>query len=517
MAADISEIIGLSSPTVYLRLGESSGITASDEMGNYDFTYRNSPTLGESGLPDDAADADTSVYLASASSQYLDSTYPGVTGASPRTFCAVIKLDSPTSGANQTIISQGAASTGQLVDFMVTTSNKLRVDVNGGYREATSNTLSLSTVYHVACVISDSDIDNIEIYLDGVRVDDYSSASPTISTSSTNKPIIGSKFGSSQFFKGWIDEVALYETALDSMYILTQAEIVTGDHWTGFTGYTKVDGSGIASDVSVFNASTRAFIDSVTSDDGADGWFSIVDKTATSYTRAGTYYVMSAPTSGGAQPLIEGPGAPALFNSYPALRTVSTPYSSTLSASVANDVSTSFSTGSIIVVFGYFGLTVVSANLVGVNHILSQNGAAASNPGCVHIFQTTAASQTFSFLSANGSYLNNASWVKFIEIASTNAAYKIADSSSTNTSTADYSVTGLPSAAVILCHTGDNSGGSTQWNTTPTNFTELYESQIAGTNPELHIWYRSNHDGSSVTIDQTDTTFRAQTVAWLEV
>lgn len=58
------------SPIMYLRLGEASGVTAEDEIGGGDGTYRNTPTLGQTGVP--GADGNTAAAFESGSSQYVD-------------------------------------------------------------------------------------------------------------------------------------------------------------------------------------------------------------------------------------------------------------------------------------------------------------------------------------------------------------------------------------------------------------------------------------------------------------
>ena len=58
---DIETLIEGYSPTMYLRFGEASGTTATDEMSNHDGTYTGGPTLGQEGLV--AGDADTCVLI----------------------------------------------------------------------------------------------------------------------------------------------------------------------------------------------------------------------------------------------------------------------------------------------------------------------------------------------------------------------------------------------------------------------------------------------------------------------
>jgi hypothetical protein len=59
----------LLSPTMYWRLGESSGVTAEEENNNYDGTYTNGPTLGSASLVPNTVN--TAVTFARASSQYI--------------------------------------------------------------------------------------------------------------------------------------------------------------------------------------------------------------------------------------------------------------------------------------------------------------------------------------------------------------------------------------------------------------------------------------------------------------
>lgn len=69
MAITYKDTVLKSSPVAYWRLGESEGGTAVDEMGNYDGTYVNSPTLEVEGALD--TDIDTAVFFTSSSNQYV--------------------------------------------------------------------------------------------------------------------------------------------------------------------------------------------------------------------------------------------------------------------------------------------------------------------------------------------------------------------------------------------------------------------------------------------------------------
>lgn len=220
---DYRSTILADSPVAYYRLGESSGTTASDETGNYDATYANSPTLGEAGAI--SGDSNTSVLLASASQQYAEIDSSLSITAYPFTIEAWVKT---TATADSTV---GA--------FVVSTTNNqmfaLRVDASGyayNYARNTSGVLAESTTavndgywHHIVAVFAASN--DRTIYVDGVAEDTHAA---NVTLPAINRFSIGRMGDSSpgSYFNGTVDEVAVYDTALSASTILAHYNAGTG-------------------------------------------------------------------------------------------------------------------------------------------------------------------------------------------------------------------------------------------------------------------------------------------------
>lgn len=153
---------------------------------------------------------------------YVQTTFPGITGTSPRTVEAWIKTTAncnPSAGGIQQIITDwGVQATGTRFTFNVLWNNAIRVEVSGS---GLSGTIPVNTGAwnHVAVVYNPTAANQLSLYVNGV-LDVSGNISPPINTSSGNMRI-GQRVDAQRHFDGTIDEVRVWN------YAKTQAEIVS--------------------------------------------------------------------------------------------------------------------------------------------------------------------------------------------------------------------------------------------------------------------------------------------------
>lgn len=141
--------------------------------------------------------------------------YKGVTGLTTRTVSAWI--DTEMAGAGD-IVSWGEAATGKTWLLYINSVGGLRIALKGGYIQTTSLDLRDGTWHHVAAVLPMGYINvaDVELYVDGVKMTNTASSSRTIDTSSMSDVKIGIlDDGQNRFFDGLIDDVHIYNRALD--------------------------------------------------------------------------------------------------------------------------------------------------------------------------------------------------------------------------------------------------------------------------------------------------------------
>jgi len=204
-----SEIMS-SSPSLYLRLGESSGATADDESGNnLDGAYQNTPTYSvDAELYGDTNTAvrlnGTDEYITVADNALLD---PG------DTFSIVLRVRLTNLAANQALLDKGTNGYQLIVD----TAGTLYL-TKTGTANICSNLSAQNMVpnrwYHIAVTKATS---TFHIYIDGVE-STSSIGNQTIAGTASSLNI-GRLVAGTSYLAGAIDEVALFPTALSAVRV----------------------------------------------------------------------------------------------------------------------------------------------------------------------------------------------------------------------------------------------------------------------------------------------------------
>ena len=209
-------------PTGYWRFDETSGTTAKDLSANaYNGTYTGGVTLNQSGALTGSGDSDASV-LFNGSSGYVSTAVGSdfiATANQAITITAWIKPTTIVAGAcsgtasNRIISLPGGG--GSTIAVMTASSNQLcYYNDSTGTFTAWSGTIPLNAWSFVSLVYSGT---CFQKYLNGVA--DGSCLTATLTSGSSTVTKIGTFDGTSFFFKGNIDEVAIFNHALSSTQI----------------------------------------------------------------------------------------------------------------------------------------------------------------------------------------------------------------------------------------------------------------------------------------------------------
>lgn len=199
-------------PTRYWRLGESSGVTATDETGTQDGTYANTPTLGVSGI---TTDGDTAVTFASASSQAVSTSHSADYNYGTGDFSVMFGVNVtswPT--ATSFVMAHDGFGAGAWGVYLVASNNGLyRLLMNGVDYALNAGAAGGSGAWRFIGISADRDA-NAVLYLDG-----SAAATATISGASGTDLSRTASFyiarqTSSNYLNGSLDEVALWKGSL---------------------------------------------------------------------------------------------------------------------------------------------------------------------------------------------------------------------------------------------------------------------------------------------------------------
>ena len=199
-------------PVGYWRLGEPSGTNAADQAGTNPGTYTNTPTLAVVGAIDDP---DTAVTF-DGTTEYVSipSTFPALNGSAITAEAWIKTAD--TAQINQLIFgayNHVAAFGGW--GFMYNRSNLKKLSywsgTTGAWVESTG-TITDTAWHHVAVTVTTGG--SVTFYIDGSATGTPASNAPN--TFAGVKAIGAISNGSSNWFKGSLDEVAVYGSVLTS-------------------------------------------------------------------------------------------------------------------------------------------------------------------------------------------------------------------------------------------------------------------------------------------------------------
>jgi hypothetical protein len=203
------------SPRSYWRLNETTGTTAADQLGANPATYTNGVLLNQSGALSSEVDASASFdgvndYVVAPSSTSLD-----MTSAVTVEFWAKRRTVSST---YQVLVGKPGNGQSKYENYAVwlNTSNSYQAYFGDGTSFATVTTPAVTnTNWHH--VVATDDGSTARIYLDGVL---KQSASTTVRLTANPNPLnFGRANNNAYFFNGWLDEVAIYPTALSATRI----------------------------------------------------------------------------------------------------------------------------------------------------------------------------------------------------------------------------------------------------------------------------------------------------------
>lgn len=196
-------------PTVYYRLGESSGTNATDSSGN-----GNTGTYAASGVTysvSGAIKADTNTAVTFNGSSGKCTTPSGV---NPSTFsleCWVKIASNPSSGAS--VFANWTGGTTHGMGLGMNTSGQVQFGVyntSGTIADIFSSALSTGVWHHVVGTYASGG--TLTLYIDGSSVGTNTQAAPSTATIAYQ---IGSS-GFNDFFPGSVDEACIYSAVLSS-------------------------------------------------------------------------------------------------------------------------------------------------------------------------------------------------------------------------------------------------------------------------------------------------------------
>ena len=198
----------------YWRLGETSGTTFASTVGTFNGTWSGSPTLGATGaLTGDSNKAatlnGTSQYGTVANASALSKT---------NNFSLELWVKRSKNAASQAVAGKPLTATTKSENYALwfDTANKIRFEVgNGTTSKTVTSAAALDTNWHhvVATFASGA----LKIYVDGTL---SASATATFTTAATNSSTFDvGRSGTTNYYGGSIDEIAVYATALSATQI----------------------------------------------------------------------------------------------------------------------------------------------------------------------------------------------------------------------------------------------------------------------------------------------------------
>ena len=211
------------SPASYWRLGETSGTSAADQLGANPGTYTN-VLLNQGGAL--ACDSNPSASFDGVQSyeRVPSSSSLNMTSAATVEFWAKRRTISST---YQVLVGKPGNGQSKYENYAVwlgTSSRYTAYFGDGSTWVAVQTPAVTDTNWHH--VVATNDGSTVKIYLDGVL---KQSTSTTLRLTANTQPLnIGGANNNSYFFNGWLDEVAIYPTALSATTVLAHYNRATG-------------------------------------------------------------------------------------------------------------------------------------------------------------------------------------------------------------------------------------------------------------------------------------------------
>jgi RHS repeat-associated protein len=257
-----SATVTADSPNAYWRLGETSGTTYASSVGTFNGTWTGSPTLGASGaLLNDTNTAvslnGTSQYGTVADANQLDFT---------NNFSVELWLKRSTNAALQAVVGKPLTVTTKSENYAlwVDTANKLRFEIGDGRASKTAlGATALDTNWHH--IVGTFASGTLALYVDGALSATVSGGLPNMAAANTSQLQTG-RAGTSNYFGGSLDEVAVYPTVLSPTQVASHynaglkqywdAAVSAGDDYAVTKVDFLVDGNRFVSDASSPYAAT---------------------------------------------------------------------------------------------------------------------------------------------------------------------------------------------------------------------------------------------------------------------
>jgi hypothetical protein len=232
------------------KMDEAIGETILDELGRYPGTLRN---VNTSWRPLRTVAGENHCLSLDGTNDYAEITgYKGINGTASRTCSAWIKTSGSTS--NTVIVDWGTASADQKWLFGVFSTGELAVYTWPSYIK-TNRIVTDNQWHHVAAVLADDgtpNVNEIQLYVDGQLQATTVSSAQAINTAAAADVLLGAYDNAgakSGYFKGLIDDVRIYDRALNPDEILATApgEIGLAAEWKldEYTGTTAKDALGL--------------------------------------------------------------------------------------------------------------------------------------------------------------------------------------------------------------------------------------------------------------------------------
>lgn len=230
----LSAFSGRADLVAHWTLDEATGTTAGDSTANnHTGTIAGGAIWNTTDLPSVPSGSSAALEFDGVDDQVNIVGFKGITGTGDRTITAWIRTSTNNPAANKGIVSWGTNLTTQKWTFRIQSSNgtpgTIRIEANGGY--LVGNTVVTDTEWHHVAVTwandGTPDVQDAKLYVDGVldaefgNVDTPPSASQgvAINTASVADVRIGADFQLTHNWAGGIDDVRIYDEALDAAAI----------------------------------------------------------------------------------------------------------------------------------------------------------------------------------------------------------------------------------------------------------------------------------------------------------